>query len=550
VVIALNGARPPCPINYHAFPAKGGASFGTLLPVVSPTMRAPHSTSAPPDADDAAIFAPRPPAARRRAPSLVDVVLDPAQRDAVKLPEGRPLLVLGEAGHGKTTVALHRLAHLWRSSAAPLRAAVVVPSEGLARLLQPLLRRLGVDVEVLTYDRWASAQARRAFRRLPRESDATPPSVMSLKRHPALRLALAELATRAPGRVDDDPDAPVRQGTANVTRGDLQQLFGDRVLIERVARAGSLSSRAVADTLDRTRIQFSPTAEQEWAHVTDRRRLVAVDHRAVDEGTASEHAHTVDVEDYAVLFELDRLRASLLGRRAAVKRTYDVLMIDEAQELAPLELALLGRTLKPDGTLIVAGDAHQQTDETATFLGWTEAMRELGRPDHATVELTIGYRCPPDVVAIARAILDPASVAPSSVATSSQAFHDDGALDDWLARGLRRLLRHDRRASVAIVCRSPLTARRLAPMLQRREVPCRLVFDGRFSPRGVQVSTVEEVKGLEFDFVIVPDAGARDYPDHAASRRAMYVAVTRARHDVAIACVGERSAVVPFLTTS
>jgi DNA helicase IV len=52
---------------------------------------------------------------------------------------------------------------------------------------------------------------------------------------------------------------------------------------------------------------------------------------------------------------------------------------------------------------------------------------------------------------------------------------------------------------------------------------------------------VSEVKGLEFDYVVVPDAGAREYPDDAASRRTLYVAVTRARHQVVLACVGEPS---------
>jgi hypothetical protein len=404
----------------------------------------------------------------------------------------------------------------------------------------------GVDVEVLTYDRWAAAQARRAFRRLPRESEATPPSVMSLKRHPALRVALEELAARSPGQVDDEPDAPLRRTSANVTRGDLQHLFGDRLLLERVARGGGLPPRAVADTLDRTRIQFSPTAEQEWAHVTDRRRLVAVDGRAVDAGTASECANTLDVEDYAVLFELDRLRAARSGRPAVQTRKYDVLMIDEAQELAPLELVLLGRSLQPGGTLIVAGDAHQQTDDTATFLGWDGAMQELGRPDYESVELQIGYRCPAEVVALARAVLVPAADASIDATTKAQAFAGEAALDEWLARSLRDLLRRDRRASIAILCRSPLTARRVAGALQAREQPCRLVFDGRFLPRGVQVSTVEEVKGLEFDFVVVPDAGVRDYPDNPSSRRAMYVAVTRARHQVAIAFIGQRSPLLAF----
>jgi DNA helicase IV len=491
------------------------------------------------------VFRPRPPRARRRTPSLVDVVLDPAQRGAVESPAGNALLVLGEAGHGKTTVGLHRLAHLWRSSRAPLRAAVVVPGDGLARLLQPLMRRLGVDVEVLTYDRWASSQARRAFRRLPRESDATPPSVMTVKRHPALRIALGELATREPGRIDDDPDARPSRRTGNVTRGDLQHLFGDRLLLERVARAGGISDLAIRDTLERTGLQFTATAEQQWAHVTDRERLVAVDRRALDEGTSTGCANTVDVEDYAVLFELDRLRAARTGRAPARRRKVDVLMIDEAQELAPLELALLGSTLEKEGTLIVAGDAQQQTNDTATFPGWASVMKELGRDAHDTVTLEIGYRCPPDGVSLARAVLTAPTGVATNQATPVRAFHDERALDAWLADALQELQRRDRRASVAIVCRSPLRARRLVAALHAREVPARLVFDGRFLARGVQVSTIEEVKGLEFDFVVVPDAGAREYPDDAASRRALYVAVTRARHQVVLACTGETSPVVP-----
>jgi DNA helicase IV len=488
---------------------------------------------------------PRPAALRRAAPSLIDVTLDPTQRAAVERPPGDALLVLGEAGHGKTTVALHRLAHVWRRSPVPLRCAVVVPTEGLARLLQPLLRRLGVDVEAQTYDRWASRQARRAFRRLPRESESTPPSVMRLKRHPALRSAIEEMAMREPGRVDDDSDARTRRRSGFVSRGDLQHLFGDRLLLERVAGAGSIPPRAVLDTLERTRVQFSPTAEEEWAHVTDRERLVAVDRRAIDEGTASEVASSVDVEDYAVLFELDTLRAIRAGRPATVRPTYDVILLDEAQELAPLELALLGRTLKEGGTLVVAGDAQQQTDATSTFLGWSAAMRELGRADHDMVTLGIGYRCPPDVVRIAQGILAGSPVGARGEGTRMHTFDGEPSLDGWLARGVRQVQRRDRLASVAILCRSPLTARRITAVLQRRECPARLVFDGRFLPRGVQVTTVEEVKGLEFDFVLVPDAGAREYPATETARRALYVAVTRARHQVALACVGERSPAVP-----
>jgi hypothetical protein len=482
------------------------------------------------------MFVVRSAAARRRVPSLVDVTLDPAQRAAIELPPDRPLLVLGEAGHGKTTVLVHRVARVWRSRPS-MRAAVLVPTEGLVRLLVPVFRRFGIGVDVLTFDAFISKQGRRAYRRLPRESELTPPSVSRLKRAGALRTALDVLAERTPGVIDDDRDAagdPRKRTRASVSRGDLQHLFGDRLLMESVAREAKLPAHAVEELLERTRVQFGARAEDEWSHVTDRERLVAVDRRALDDGTEAAHAWTVDVEDYPVLFELDRLRAARAGRKPKAPLAYDLLAIDEAQELAPLELALFGRSLAPDGTLVVSGDADQHTDETGVFGGWDSAMRELGKGACARVSLGIGYRCPPDVAELARAVRDGAPPKKTLV----RSFADEDALVATIGPALGTLALRDRRAAVAILCRHPVTARRLYERL-RGLVPNRLVFDGRFLPRGpVQITVTSEVKGLDLDYVVIPDANDRDYPDDAASRRSLYVALTRARHQVVIASVG------------
>jgi DNA helicase-2/ATP-dependent DNA helicase PcrA len=495
---------------------------------------------------------------RRRPASLIDVELDPAQRGAVELPVERTLLVLGEAGHGKTTVALHRLAHVWRALAsrpdkARVRAAVIVPSEGLARLIQPLVRRLGVDVEALTYDRWAAAQARRSLRDVPRrESESTRPLVARFKRDPAVRVGLAALAPLAPGRIDDDADAPPGRSRALVRRADLQHLFGDRSLVDAIARAsGAITSRMIDEVLEHTRVQFSRTAEDEWAHVTDRARLVAVDQRLLDEGTAAADAGSIDVEDYAVLFELERMRAARRAVAAKAPRLYDILVLDEAQEMAPLELALVGRSLAPGGTLVVAGDVHQQTDPTTAFLDWESTMRELGCREYASVELEVGYRCPPAVAAVARAILgasESETAATQAPAPVALAFANERDLVAHLGSDLAALHRRDPRASVAVICRSPMTARRIAEAF-RPTLPARLVFDGRFFARGpVEVTVVDEVKGLEFDFVVVPDATAVDYPATPAARRALYVAVTRARHQLVFASVGPPTPLVPRLS--
>ncbi len=156
-----------------------------------------------------ATFNPRPRSLRQRLPSLIDVTLDSAQERIVQLPAGRSVLVLGEAGHGKTTVALHRLAHLLRSSAKPQRGLIVVPVEGLCRLVESLLKHLRIDVEVRVYEKWAARQARRAFRDIPhRESRDATCGVARLKRDSGLRAALATLAKRKPARIDDDEDTP------------------------------------------------------------------------------------------------------------------------------------------------------------------------------------------------------------------------------------------------------------------------------------------------------------------------------------------------------
>ncbi len=97
-------------------------------------------------------------------------------------------------------------------------------------------------------------------------------------------------------------------------------------------------------------------------------------------------------------------------------------------------------------------------------------------------------------------------------------------------------------AVIAVIARSPSTARRIADDM-RGEVPLRLVWGGDFSfAPGVEVTTVDQVRGLEFDHVIVPDASASAYGADPASRQALYVAITRARKSARLASVGPPAA--------
>jgi DNA helicase-2/ATP-dependent DNA helicase PcrA len=372
--------------------------------------------------------------------------------------------------------------------------------------------------------------------------------VVRFKRDPALSVALQAIAARPVGRIDDDREGRSRKGKTWVSRGDLQHLFGDRALIAKVLAASRdpIGAHGVAEVLEHTRIQFSRSSEREHAFV-DPARLRTVDGRSIDAGTPLEDAGSIDAEDCAVAFELDRLRAARRAQPPTAPELFDCIVIDEAQEFAPIELALIGRSLAPNGSVVVAGDADQQTDPAAFFAGWEQTMAALQIGDHERVTLSVNYRCPPKVVRVAKGLIASSSIAAQSPEASDTPgavfldFINEAHLGVWLIDELREITRRDRRGSIAVICRSTPTATRITRLL-RHAVDARLVLDGGFAHEsGVNVTTVEHVKGLEFDYVIIPDASRANYPNQPTSRRALYVAVTRSRHELALGSVTQRT---------
>ncbi|HEX4384429.1 MAG TPA: ATP-binding domain-containing protein [Myxococcales bacterium] len=480
---------------------------------------------------------PRDPGLRARPPSPVDVELDAAQKAVVDLPAREAVLVLGEAGCGKTTVALHRLSKLCLTNNERYRAACIVPNEGLRLLIESLLHRLGLDdVETWTYEKFASKQARRVFPDLRRrESEDEGPLLSRLKRHEALRPILQRLAKKRPPKSEDDMVGRAR----HARREDLQTLFGDPALMAEVIQASGIPSTAAKEAVDHTRVQFTASTERDYSHV-DESRLTAVDGRAIDEGTPDTDAETVDPEDYAVMFELERLRAENFDETPISPSRYHCLLVDEAQELAPLELALLGRCVARGGTIIVAGDAAQQVDAAANFKSWDTTMAELGAAQHQKAVLEVSYRCPPEVTAFARHLRHDEGRAAYPLAR----FDTDAHLAAWLVEALRDLDAADPSSASAVICRTPEAASLLARVL-RFGLPVRLALEGKFvfGP-GVSVTCVPEVKGLEFDHVVLPDAARAQYADAAEARRALYVAATRASSQLLLAASGEPSPLI------
>ena len=69
-------------------------------------------------------------------------------------------------------------------------------------------------------------------------------------------------------------------------------------------------------------------------------------------------------------------------------------------------------------------------------------------------------------------------------------------------------------------------------------------YDFSFKP-GVEVTEIRQVKGLEYDYVILVDVNAQSYPDSDEARYQLHIGATRAAHQLWIISTGDPSPLIP-----
>ena len=202
----------------------------------------------------------------------------------------------------------------------------------------------------------------------------------------------------------------------------------------------------------------------------------------------------------------------------------------------------------------LAGDAQQLVAESGGFGSWSELLAGLGVPGAAVDTLRVSHRSTREVMDFARGLLGHLREDESApVATRSGPpvevfrFAERGAAVAFLAEALHRLAREEPMASVALLTPDPALSELYWAGLAASDLPrLRRVADQDFTfAPGVEVTEIEQAKGLEFDYVVLLEVDAEWYPDAPRARRLLHVGATRAVHQLWVGTVCEPSPILP-----
>ena len=376
---------------------------------------------------------------RQRVGEMRQIIstITPEQYGLISLPPDGALVVQGGPGTGKTAVGLHRAAWLLYADPQLAREGVLVvgPNRVFIAYISQVLPSLGEQsVEQRPIDalvsrrRWAARRARSARRcsaaaawpprsrgccgtrsgRPPLRRASRSPASPSSWRRPTSREVIAEARTRL---------------TYDAGRARFRDRLADRVATEvmgRSATAGQADPETVASAVRQTR-EYQRLASSSWPRQTpealvaqlfkNRRRLTAVTGdllaaEEIDLLLATPPAKGAMTHSEFAL--LDEARALIDPEL----RTFGHVVVDEAQNLTPMELRMVVRRARRQ-SLTVLGDIAQRTAE-AGLSTWDAVLRDAGVDRIDVEELLVSYRVPDDFLRIASA-LAPGTAVPRGV---------------------------------------------------------------------------------------------------------------------------------------
>lgn len=235
----------------------------------------------------------------------------------------------------------------------------------------------------------------------------------------------------------------------------------------------------------------------------------------------------------------------------AENRKFDHVVVDEAQDVSPLQIALL-RAFMNDPSFTILGDLAQGIHAYRGIERWEELSAVFTADQSSYHELQQSYRSTLEIIEFANRILPftdtglpPAqpvfrSGEPVEVALLEDEEQQLPRITAFISDNQRRGMR-----TIAIVGRTESECHRLHQQLQEAGIETNLVSEGQSQYRGgVTVVPVHLAKGLEFDAVLLANVDEQRYSRNPQDAKLLYVGCTRALHRLTLLVQGDISPLI------
>jgi DNA helicase II / ATP-dependent DNA helicase PcrA len=227
---------------------------------------------------------------------------------------------------------------------------------------------------------------------------------------------------------------------------------------------------------------------------------------------------------------------------------FDHVVLDEAQDVSPFQIALLN-AMMTEPSFTILGDLAQGIHAYRGIRRWEELADVFPEDRSSYHELRQSYRSTLEIIEFANRILPftdtslpPAQpvfrsgepVKLTEVQTPEERIR---AIISFITENRRRDMR-----TIAVIGRTDEACLKIAEDLRNAGTEVHLIAEGQSHYRGgVSVVPVFLAKGLEFDAVLVADADSAHYSADPQDAKLLYVGCTRALHKLTLLYQGTPS---------
>lgn len=468
------------------------------------------------------------------------------------------LIIQGVAGSGKTSIALHRVAYLlyhFKDSLTSKDILIISPNRVFADYISNVLPELGeeqiaeTEMEEIAHELLDHKVKFQSFleqnEQLLKGSDPGLADRIRFKSSLDFLKKLNEFANT----IDESNFTPqdIRVGHYLVQDwliGEAYQGVRNRPMPERLAHVAKVVESKLGihhnyDITAKQRAELKDSLKQ-MSQTRTLRDAYKEFYEWLCEPDLFKLAKNSKLE-YADVFPLIHLKMRLEGVKKQYKEVKH-LLVDEMQDYTPVQYSVIAKLFPCKKTIL--GDANQSVNPYGSST--SESIEEVF-PGAFRAKLCKSYRSTYPITRFAQHISpDPEFVGierPGKEPTMTGLKSKQAQIET--IRESIRTFRDSNYHTLGVICKTQKQVEQFHKDLQDGLGDVHMLNLRSVSfVQGVVITTAHLAKGLEFDCVIVPNASEKNYSTEM-DRNLLYVACTRAMHELTLTFVGSATTFIP-----